>query len=164
LHFSPLIAGLAIAPLAAAFLATSLSMPRLVARWGHGVIVVGSMLQLAGLLGLVATLGATWPHTNPLLLAPAFVVVGAGQGLVLPALFRVVLSEVPVDLAGAGSGVLTTSQQVSLALGVAVLGTLYVTLAPTARLGLEGAALVVIAVQAVIAIGVALGATRLSER
>jgi len=46
----------------------------------------------------------------------------------------------------------------------AILGTLYVTLAPTARLGLEGAALVVVAVQGVIAVGVAIAATRLSAR
>jgi MFS family permease len=164
LHFGPLTAGLAIAPLAVAFLLTSLAMPRLVARWGNTVIVTGSWIQLLGLAAFAATLIATWPHTDPLALAPAFVVVGVGQGLVMPSLFRVILSDVPPALAGAGSGVLTTSQQVSLALGVALLGSLYVTLAPATRLGVEGATLMVLAVQALIAVGMATAARRLSPR
>jgi hypothetical protein len=164
LGYSALEAGLALAPLAVAFLVTSLSMPRLMARWGHAVIAIGSVLQLTGLAGLALTLLATWPHVDPLALAPTLVVIGAGQGLVMPALFRVVLSEVPVAQAGAGSGILATSQQVSLALGVATLGSVYVTLAPVARLGVEGAVLVVLAVQGAIAIGVAVAAMRISAR
>ena len=134
------------------------------ARWGTAVIASGSVLQLAGLVGLAVTLLAAWPHVDPLALAPALVVVGAGQGLVMPALFRVVLSEVPVAQAGAGSGILATSQQVSLALGVATLGSLYVTVAPVARLGVEGAVLLVLAVQGAIAVGVAVAASRLPTR
>ncbi|HXW34029.1 MAG TPA: MFS transporter [Acidimicrobiales bacterium] len=164
LHFDALKAGLAIAPLAVSFLVASLYMPRVVARWGHGVIVTGSLIQFSGLLLLAATLAVTWPHTGPFVLAPAFIVVGVGQGLVMPALFRVILSEVPTSLAGAGSGVMTTSQQVSLALGVATLGTLYLTLAPSSRMGVEGATLVVVGFQALIAGFVALGAGRISRR
>lgn len=43
-------------------------------------------------------------------------------------LFRVVLAEVPPARAGIGGGVLTTTQQTGLALGVATLGTLYLSL------------------------------------
>ena len=61
----------------------------------------------------------TWPHTTPWSLLPGLVVMGFGQGLTMPSLIRVVLSEVPLESAGAGSGVFTTMQQLCLALGVA---------------------------------------------
>ncbi len=63
----------------------------------------------------------------------------------------------PVEWAGAGSGVLTTMQQVSLAVGVATLGTLFVALAAPTRLGTLHAALVVVLVQVAVAAGIALG-------
>ena len=58
----------------------------------------------------------------------------------MPSLIRVVLSEVPVAEAGVGSGVLTTTQQVSLAIGVATLGTLFVSLASAGSRGVLHAA------------------------
>lgn len=58
------------------------------------------------------------------------VIAGAGQALQLPILFRVILSEVPPARAGVGSGVMITAQQSALALGVATLGTLFLTLTP----------------------------------
>jgi hypothetical protein len=81
---------------------------------------------------------------------------GFGQGWVMPSLIRVVLSDVPVASAGVGSGVLTTTQQVSLAVGVATLGTLFVSLARSG-VGTLHAALVVLAVQALVAAGIVVG-------
>jgi MFS family permease len=163
LHYSPVKAGLTLAPLAVAFLVGSLLMPRLVARYGRRVVTGGASLQFAGLLLLVLTLVLAWPAVGPTELTAAFVIAGFGQGLVLPSLIRVVLSEVPVAEAGVGSGVLVTTQQVSLALGVASLGTLYVTLEPTARLGALHAAVLIFVVQALIAAGLALGSRRLGR-
>lgn len=161
LRFSPLTAGLALAPMAAAFLLASLQMARLVGRFGRTVITVGATLQLLGLVALGATLVLTWPGVSPVVLAPALVVIGLGQGLIMPALIRVVLSEVPRESAGTGSGVLTTTQQLSLAVGVATLGTLFLTLAPATRLGSLHAALVVFGVQATVALAIILGSRAL---
>ncbi|HWB65730.1 MAG TPA: MFS transporter [Mycobacteriales bacterium] len=155
LGFSPLRAGLALSPLAATFLVASLQMPRLVARHGRRVITAGATVQLVGLLALGLTLAAGWPTVTAWDLAPALAVMGYGQGLVMPPLIRVVLSEVPIESAGAGSGVLTTTQQVSLAVGVATFGSLFLTLAPAARFGTLHAALLVLAIQAVLAAGIA---------
>jgi EmrB/QacA subfamily drug resistance transporter len=157
LQFSPLMAGLALAPMAAAFLVSSLLMPRLVVRFGRSVITAGALLQLLGLVLLVATLESAWPSVSARELAGGLFVMGFGQGLVMPALIRVVLSEVPVTEAGVGSGVLTTTQQVSLAIGVATLGTLFVSLAPAGHLGSLHAADLVLGVQAVVAAGIAIG-------
>jgi hypothetical protein len=63
-------------------------------------------------------------------LLPGGAVAGAGQALQMPVLFRVILSEVPTARAGVGSGVMVTTQQSALALGVATLGSLFLGLAP----------------------------------
>jgi len=157
LGFSALKAGLTLTPMAVAFLAASLATTRLVARYGRAVIGAGAVTQLAGLVLLIGSLQVWWPHLSPVQLLPSLALMGAGQGLVMSPLVRVVLSEVPPEVAGAGSGVLTTTQQTSLALGVAVLGSVFVTLASPDRLGPLHAALVVLGIQALVAVGLAIG-------
>ncbi|MGN6243507.1 MAG: MFS transporter [Motilibacteraceae bacterium] len=164
LGYSPLRAGLAIAPMALAFLGGSLLTTPLVARHGRSVITAGALLQAVGIAGLVLTLLSTWPHVTPLDLAPSTVVMGLGQSFILSPLFRVVLGDVPVASAGAASGVLVTTQQVALALGVALLGTLYVSLATSASWGPRDALVVVLTIQGVVALGVAAGSRLLPER
>jgi EmrB/QacA subfamily drug resistance transporter len=161
LHYSPVKAGLALAPLAATFLIASLLMPRLVTRFGRRVITAGAVLQLAGLVLLVLAWETSWPTVGPADMAAAFLVMGFGQGLVMPPLIRVVLSEVPVAEAGVGSGVLTTTQQVSLAIGVATLGTLFVSLSAAANLGMLHAGVLILGVQALVALGIAIGSRQL---
>lgn len=159
LHLGPLGSGLALTPLALAFLVASLSSSRLAARFGFRLIWIGASLQLVGLLTLIATTLTTWPELTVLDLAPGMVVCGLGQGLTAPTLFRVILSGIPSESAGVGSGVLTTTQQSSLALGVAVLGTVFA--AVSAQAGMEVAIVVVTVIQATLVAGIALGATRL---
>jgi EmrB/QacA subfamily drug resistance transporter len=157
LGFGPLRAGVAMAPMAAIFLLASLATTRLVARYGRKVIGAGAAIQLVGLLVLIATFLAWWPQVSMVDLMPGLAVMGAGQGLILSPLYRVVLSEVPQEVAGAGSGVLTTTQQTSLALGVALLGSLFVSLAAPGRLGSLHAVVVILAIQSVVAAGLAAG-------
>jgi MFS family permease len=160
LHDSALVAGAGLAPMAAAFLLASLSTSRLLRRFGARVLAAGAIAQGAGLVILGLTVLVAWPHVPVLLLAPGMVVAGLGQGLVMSPLFGVVLSEVPPASAGAASGVLTTTQQVALALGVATLGSLFIALAGDG-VGMRDGFLVVVAVQVVIAAGLALGARTL---
>jgi MFS family permease len=129
LHFSPLTAGLALTPAAVGFVITSLQTSRLVARYGRRVLLAGAVIASTGLLALIATVLSAWPHVTVFDLAPGALLYGVGQGLIAPVLFRVILSGVPTEAAGAGSGVLTTTQQTSLALGVATLGSLFVAVA-----------------------------------
>jgi EmrB/QacA subfamily drug resistance transporter len=156
LGFSAIRAGVALSPMAVAFLLTSLATTRLVARYGRKVIGAGSSIQLVGLLLLIVELLATWPHVSILDLAPGLAVMGAGQGLIMSPLVRVVLSDVPVESAGAGSGVLTTMQQTSLALGVATVGSAFISLSPVNRLGPLHAVVLVLAIQALVAASVAI--------
>ena len=93
-------------------------------------------------------------------LAPGMAIAGLGQGLVMSPLFGIVLSEVPPSSAGAASGVLTTTQQTALALGVATLGSLFLALAGDG-VGMRDGFITVVGIQVVIAVGLAAGARRL---
>ncbi|MEU1160150.1 MFS transporter [Streptomyces sp. NPDC005921] len=129
-HMDPVPAGLALAPMAVVFLFVSLAGPRLIARYGSRVVSAGSVLQAVGLVLVVLAARRDWPHLDFTALLPGVAIAGAGQALQLPNVLRLVMSEVPPARAGVGSGVMVTTQQSALALGVATLGTLFLSLAP----------------------------------
>jgi MFS family permease len=160
LHDSALTAGLGLAPMAVTFLLASLSTSRLLARYGARVLAAGGLLQALGLIVLGVTVYLGWPHLSVLWLAPGLAIAGAGQGLVMSPLFGVVLSEVPPTAAGAGSGVLTTTQQTALALGVATLGSLFLAMAGDG-VGVRDGFITVLAIQVAVAVVVIVGARRL---
>lgn len=162
-RLNPLMTGVSLVPLAGVFFVTSLSTASLVARFGRRVITVGAVLQTAGILGLMATFWWGWSTVSPIVLVPAMMLSGLGWGLVMTPLFRLVLSEVPIAYAGVGSGVLTTTQQTSLALGVATLGSLYLTWAVPTAMGPKSAMVWVLALVAVAAVFVAAVSRRLAN-
>ncbi|MFB7589909.1 MFS transporter [Streptomyces sp. NPDC056169] len=127
--------GLALVPMAVAFFGASLAGPRLVRRWGTRVVPVGALFQALGLGLLALTAWRSWPDLSVGSLLPGMALAGLGQGLQLPVLFRVVLSEVPQERAGVGSGVMVTAQQTALTLGVATLGTLFLSLSASGSTG-----------------------------
>ncbi|WP_406335742.1 MFS transporter [Streptomyces zaomyceticus] len=153
--------GLALVPMAVAFFGASLAGPRLVRRWGTRVVVVGALLQALG-LGLIAlTSWRSWPDLSVAGLLPGMAIAGVGQGLQLPVLFRVVLSEVPAERAGVGGGVMVTTQQTALTLGVATLGTLYLGLTESAPAASGTPLTVTVLLQMAMALLTALLAVRL---
>jgi len=91
------------------------------------------------------------------------IVAGVGQGFTMPLLFGIVLAGVPSARAGVGSGMLVTTQQIALALGVATLGSLFLSLAAPSSLGVRDAFVVVLAAQIVVAAGVAAGSKLLPQ-
>ncbi|MEU6669475.1 MFS transporter [Streptomyces sp. NPDC046727] len=141
----PVPAGLALAPMAVTFLFVSLAGPRLIARYGTRVVTAGAVLQGVGVLLIVLAVWRDWPHLGFGSLLPGAAVAGAGQALQLPNVLRLVMSEVPPARAGVGSGVMVTTQQSALALGVATLGTLFLTLVP--HLGMRDALVTTLLVQ-----------------
>jgi MFS family permease len=149
------VSGLALVPMAVAFFGASLAGPRLVRRRGSRVVTAGGLLQGLGVALLALTVWRSWPDLSAWSLLPGMAVAGFGQGLQLPVLFRVVLSEVPAERAGVGSGVMVTTQQSALALGVATLGSLFLSLAASA--GVRDALVATLLVQlAAVAVTVAL--------
>ncbi|MET9147319.1 MULTISPECIES: MFS transporter [unclassified Streptomyces] len=144
-RLGPVPAGLALAPMAVVFFLVSLAGPRLVARFGTRVVTAGAVVQFAGVGLLALAVHGSWPHVGFVELLPGAAVAGAGQALQLPVIFRIILSEVPTARAGVGSGVMVTAQQSALALGVATLGTLFLSLVP--GLGMGGALVTTLLVQ-----------------
>jgi predicted MFS family arabinose efflux permease len=163
LRLGPVAAGMALVPMAVGFFAASLTGPRLVGRYGSRTITAGALIQAVGLAVLAVTFLRGWPDLGPLDLLPGTAVAGVGQGLVMTPLFRVVLADVPLDRAGVGSGVLVTTQQASVALGVATLGTLFLSLAPESSLGMRDAVALVLALQLAGSVAVVLLSARLPK-
>jgi hypothetical protein len=130
LHADALHGALAIVPMALLFFAGSLCAPRLITCFGRAAPSAGAVIQLAGLAWLVTVLVTNWPHVSLLAMAAPLALVGAGQSMLFAGLFRSVLADVPAHLGGIGSGALITLQQSGLALGVATLGTLYLSQEP----------------------------------
>ena len=161
LHETALQSGVAITPMAVAFFVASLLAPRLLARYGRLVVVGGLLMQAIGLVWLIDVMHGEWPHVSTLAMTPSLAIAGVGQALALVGFFRIILADVPGRLAGIGSGVLVTMQQGSLALGVASLGSLFVSLAASG--GMRHAFTVVVAIQAAIAVAVGLLALRLPD-
>ncbi|MFC4006446.1 MFS transporter [Nonomuraea purpurea] len=113
-------AGLAFAPMGVLFSVTSLMGPRLVRRYGLVVVIIGATVILLGLVLLIVAAGFGLPYVMV-----ALMLVGSGNGLVLPQLIGAALVEVAPHQAGIGSGVLSTAQQFAGAGGVAVIGAVF---------------------------------------
>lgn len=119
---SPLIGGLALAPVAAGIAAGSVVAPGLTERLGRGVLHLGLAVEAVGAVGLAAAAltGDRWPA-----LGGAALVLGLGMGLVFGPLIQTVLSGAAPHEVGSASGVLNAVRQIAVALGVAVLGTVF---------------------------------------
>lgn len=124
-HYSPVESGLTFGPYAASYSVVSATVGRLrpaIARW----VQLSGLIALAAAnlaIGLLAARGH-WPAPAELTL---LVVAGAGFGAGFsPAMGRVV-ARVPPDRAYYASGLLTSGVQLSFVLGVATLGSYYLT-------------------------------------
>ena len=74
-------------------------------------------------LGLALVIG---PNVGGWTLVPGLLVYGLGVGMATAQLTGVILADVPVAQSGSASGVQSTVRQVGSALGIAILGTVYV--------------------------------------
>jgi MFS family permease len=165
-QMSPLRGGLTLLPMAVTFMLVSFVLPAVQRRWGASVIARGWAFQVAG-YGLMAVIVLRdWPHVSPLSLAAPMALAGAGGGLVMMPLFGVVLSQVPPQQAGLGSGILITMQQTCLALGAATIGTLFLTWSSHAGSQGDGLAAVcgLIVAVALVSIPVSLRLNRVGSR
>lgn len=92
-------------------------------RLGRGALQIGAVLQLAGALLLrILVVPADFSIWQAV---PGLLVGGIGQGMVVAALFNIILAAVDDDEAGSASGVLSAVQSVSASVGVAVFGTIF---------------------------------------
>ena len=106
---------------------------------GRRVLQLGALTLAAGAVVLAVTVQLATPDTTFWIFIPGFVVAGAGFGLMVAPIGMFTVADVPVELAGSASGLFNTTTQLANAIGVAVLGTVFFTVAErsTSRLPAE---------------------------
>ncbi len=118
-HLSPLHAGLYMLPMAAMiFVAAPLSGRIVGARGARPSLVVAGLALLVGALMLTRLT----PHTSTVYLLASYFVFGLGSGMVNPPISNTAVSGMPSSQAGVAAAVASTSRQVGMTLGVAVIG------------------------------------------
>ncbi|MGI5273593.1 MFS transporter [Nonomuraea sp. CA-218870] len=122
LGYSALETGLAMLPAAVAIGGVSLFLSaRLNARFGARAVLVAGLVMLMAAMGWLTRVPVQASYVTDLL--PVMLLI-AGGGLVLPALATLGMSAARPDDAGLVSGLFNTTQQIGMALGVAVLSTM----------------------------------------
>ncbi|MCG5213408.1 MFS transporter [Streptosporangium sp. KLBMP 9127] len=122
LGYGALDTGLAMLPAAVAIGAVSLFVSaRLNTRFGERPVLLAGLVLLLGAMGWLTRVPVNADYVTDLL--PVMLLI-AGGGLVLPALTTLGMSGAKADDAGLASGLFNTTQQVGMAVGVAVLSTL----------------------------------------
>nr|AGS49594.1 putative transporter [uncultured bacterium esnapd11] len=120
LRFSPLEAGFRIAPLAISVLiSSSLLSARVGKVLGQGPTMTLGMTVASGGLAVIALVDASNGYL------PTFfglVLIGLGVGLAMPVAAHAMMSAIPLERAGTGSGINQTLQEIGASFGVAVLG------------------------------------------
>jgi predicted MFS family arabinose efflux permease len=122
--WSPIHAGLTLTPMVVGMILGMLASNAGVKRLGRHLLHIGILLIAAGAAGLALILtgsrtASSWD------LVPGLFLVGLGVGATIGQLFRFILTSVSMDEVGSASGVFEAVQQLSSALGVAVLGTVF---------------------------------------
>jgi EmrB/QacA subfamily drug resistance transporter len=114
--------GLAMLPMALAFVVVSRRSGALASEWGARAVMAAGMACMAGgLLGL-ALVGRTTPFWTVEFFA---LVVGAGLGLNGGPVMAVAVASAPAERSGTASGLGNTARMVGATLGVAVLGAVF---------------------------------------
>ncbi|MFI6795311.1 DHA2 family efflux MFS transporter permease subunit [Streptosporangium canum] len=122
LGYGALATGLAMLPAAVAIGGVSLSVSaRVNTRFGERAVLLTGLALLLGAMGWLTRVPVNADYVTDLL--PVMLLI-AGGGLVLPALTTLGMSGARADDAGLASGLFNTTQQIGMAVGVAVLSTL----------------------------------------
>lgn len=124
LGYSALRTGVVLLPLALATFVAGGMTPQLSKRvTARGVARLGLLLEVIAIFGLGVVLSSTIGAWG---LAPWLFLYGLGVGFATAQLTGVILADVPVSSSGQASGIQSTSRQVGSAIGIAILGTIFV--------------------------------------
>jgi EmrB/QacA subfamily drug resistance transporter len=126
-HISPFATGNYFVMQTIPFLLASLWSIRYAAKYGIrllqvacGLMIFSFILQIILFYGNIATMYD---------ILPCLIIYGVGSGILMPSLLKVAMKDMPTERAGAASGVYSTVQQFASALGVSILGGIFLYLA-----------------------------------
>ena len=125
LGLGPSAAALALSPLMAGIIVSSIVCRPLVTKLGRALVVIGLGITLAGAAGLWATVLAEGTGVSVWALAPSILVLGTGMGACFSSIYDVAIGDVAPAEAGSASGALSAVQQLAAAIGSAVVTTVY---------------------------------------
>jgi predicted MFS family arabinose efflux permease len=123
-HFSPIHAALTLMAMVVGMIAGMGAGFALVGRLGRHLLHLGVAFTVAGTVALALTVTGV-RTASTLDLAPGLFLIGFGAGASIGQLFDFILAGVSMDEVGSASGVLEAVQQLSSAIGVAALGTIF---------------------------------------
>jgi len=136
-HMSPVEAGLALLPEGVLVSVAAFLSGRRIGRAGvRPTLLLGLCTGAAGFFGLMAA-GPGVPYA---VLVPPLMAVGFGMAYTMPAATTTVVEAAPADRAGVASGAINTGRQVGSTIGVALAGTLAVSVGLPAAMAASGAA------------------------
>ena len=119
LHFSPVLTGISFLPFPLTLGFISTRIPKLVGRFGYRrFLIIGPLIIAVSLLWLS---GLSTDSTYVTSLLPTFILMPLGIGLAMMPVVAAATSGVPAHESGLASGLVSTSQQMGGALGLAVL-------------------------------------------
>ncbi len=118
-HLSPFHAGLYLLPMAAMVLVCAPLSGRIVSRRGARLPLV---IASCGLIVAAVMLTRLTPTTSTGYLLAAYFLFGLGSGMINPPITNTAVSGMPGSQAGVAAAIASTSRQVGMTLGVAVIG------------------------------------------
>ena len=127
---SALATGLVFLPFGVGAFIGPLTTPLAIRAFGRFVPAIGMMLEVTGCLMLALLVAATpgrMPAHLPLVVAVGLL--GFGQGWALPTLVRSIINRAPASGSGMIAGITNSALQISAALGVAIIGGIFFTVA-----------------------------------
>jgi len=119
LHYSPVVTGLSFLPFPLVLGFTSTRIPKLVAKYGFRRFLIAGPLLVAAAVLWLSRLQVGTSYLEGLL--PAFILMPIGMGMTFMPTIAAATSGVPAHEAGLASGLISTSQQMGGALGLAIL-------------------------------------------
>jgi EmrB/QacA subfamily drug resistance transporter len=119
LGYSPLEAGLALAPMAVVMMGLSPRVPRLVDRFGPARVAPAGLLLMAGGFALFSTVGVSSGYLRLLI---GVLLLGTGLALATTPATTAIVSSLPQNKQGVASAVNDAAREIGGALGIAVLG------------------------------------------
>jgi EmrB/QacA subfamily drug resistance transporter len=122
LGYTPLQAGLRVAPIALVLMVSAPLAGRFVARFGNKALVATGMVAVAFGLGFLSTITVSSGYPHVLI---ALVILGAGMGTAMVPATESIMGSLPLAKAGLGSAMNDTTRQIGGALGVAILGSVF---------------------------------------
>ena len=123
--YTPLMAGLTMAPFAMGVLVGSQIIRIFGNRFMKGRLIVGAIAYAVGIAILRTIIGGVGDDIHPLVFGTPLFVSGIGMNFTISTVMRTALTDVPHKDAGSGSGALQTFQNLGSAFGIAIAGQLF---------------------------------------